>query len=193
MYVRGAPGQGPPTRREGRPVDTASGGQDTSRPRSSRALHGLNAMTTRPFIAIAVGVAVVGSWIAIAVTGFDQDLQFAFGTVCAGVTVTMVFVLQHTQRREQTALQLKVNELVRALPQADDHLIGVEASSDGELGELERSSRDRHTALRGDTPLYVPGGSNEPEMVDPTQRTPARLDQLTPVEPRTVRRKWFRG
>ncbi len=173
-------------------METRSGGEDSRLPRSSRALHGLNAVTTRPFIAIVVGVAVVGSWIAIAATGFDQDLQFAFGTVCAGVTVTMVFVLQHTQRREQTALQLKVNELVRALPQADDRLIGVEASSDGELGHLERRSRERHTALRGDTPLYVPGGNNEPEMADPTQRTPARLDQVTPVEPRTTRRKWLR-
>lgn len=120
-------------------------------------------MTTRPLIAIAVGVVVVSSWIVIAATGFDQDLQFAFGTVCAGVTVTMMFVLQHTQRREQTALQLKVNELLRALPQADDHLIGVEASSDGEIGELERSTRDRHSELREDKPLYLPGDSKEPQ------------------------------
>lgn len=143
-------------------MDTASAGQSSRRPRSSRALHGLNTLTTRPFIAIAVGVAVVVSWTVIAVTGFDQDLQFAFATVCAGVTVTMVFVLQHTQRREQTALHLKVNELVRAFPQADDHLIGVEASSDSEIGELERSTRDRHSALRGDESLYLPGGNTEP-------------------------------
>ena len=71
-----------------------------------------------------------------------------FGTVCAGITVTMVFVLQHTERREQLALQLKLNELVRALPQADDHLIGVEGSSDDELLEIGSNHVDQHAALR---------------------------------------------
>jgi low affinity Fe/Cu permease len=71
-----------------------------------------------------------------------------FGTVCAGITVTMVFVLQHTQRREQVALQLKLNELIRALPQADDHLIGVEGSSDDEILEIGSLHVDQHAALR---------------------------------------------
>jgi low affinity Fe/Cu permease len=120
-----------------------------TQPRSaSRAVHRVSDMTTRPFIAIAVAFAVVTMWIIIVATGFDQDLQFAFGSVCAGVTVTMVFVLQHTQRRAQSALQLKLDELVRAVPQADDHLIGVEASTDDELIDLEQRHRDDHVALR---------------------------------------------
>jgi low affinity Fe/Cu permease len=149
-------------------------------------------MTTRPFIAIAVGGMVIVSWIVIAATGFDQDLQVAFGTVCAGMTVTMVFVLQHTQRREQTALNLKVNEIIRALPQADDHLIGVEASSDDEIVDIERSHQDRHTALRDDAPLYVAGVSDEPVMVEPAQRAITRVDQFAPDEPIKARRKWLR-
>ena len=127
-------------------------GPTVERPRSSRAVHRIGEVTTRPLIAVIVGVLVVAFWIVIIATGFDQDLQFVFGTVCAGVTVTMVFVLQHTQRREQTSVQLKLNELVRALPHADDHLIGVEASSDGELMDLEQSQLDHHAAIRDDDP-----------------------------------------
>jgi low affinity Fe/Cu permease len=127
-------------------------GPTVERPRSSRAVHRVGEVTTRPLIAVIVGVLVAAFWIVIVVTGFDQDLQLVFGTVCAGVTVTMVFVLQHTQRREQTSVQLKLNELVRAIPRADDHLIGVEASSDGELADLEQSQRDHHAAIRGDDP-----------------------------------------
>ena len=149
-------------------------------------------MTTRPLIAIAVGVIVVVSWIVIAVTGFDQDLQMAFATVCAGATVTMVFVLQHTQRREQTALQLKVNEIIRALPYADDHLIGVEASSDDEIVEIERSHQDQHAALRDDTPLYVPDGDNETVTANPAPRELTQVNQFTPDGPPNVRRKWSR-
>ena len=116
--------------------------------RTSRAVHHLHDVTSRPLIATAAGALVVASWAFVIVSGFDQDVQFIFATVCSGVTVTMVFVLHHTQRREQTAVQLKLNEIVKALPRADDHLIGVEGSADGELMELERSHRDHHTLLR---------------------------------------------
>jgi low affinity Fe/Cu permease len=129
------------------PTPAAVGTQPRS---ASRAVHRVNDLTTRPFMAIGVAVAVVTMWILIAVTGFDETLQFAFATVCAGITVTMVFVLQHTQRRAQAALQLKLDELVRAVPQADDHLIGVEASSDDELLDREQHHRDHHAAIRQD-------------------------------------------
>ena len=114
------------------------------------AVHRVNELTTRPLIAIVVASAVVTIWVVIVASGFNQDLQLAFGSVCAGVTVTMVFVLQHTQRRAQSALQLKLDELVRAVPEADDHLIGVEASSDDELLDLEQRHLDDHVAIRMD-------------------------------------------
>lgn len=113
-------------------------------------VHRFDAWTTRPTIAIAVAVAVAASWIAIAVGGFQQEVQVAFATVCGGVTVAMVFVLQHTQRRQQLALQLKLDELVRALPQADDHLIGVEVSTDAEMMDHEARTLDRFRAIRDD-------------------------------------------
>ncbi len=81
----------------------------TPRPRASRAVHRVNEMTTKPFIAVWVALAVVAMWIVIIATGFNEHIQFAFGSVCAGVTVTMVFVLQHTQRRSQSALQLELD------------------------------------------------------------------------------------
>ncbi len=108
----------------------------------------VNEMSTRPVIAVGVGLLVVAAFAPIAASGFDQELQFMFATVCSGATVTMVFVLQHAQRREQTAVRLKLNEIVRALPHADDHLIGVEASSDRELVDLEQSQLDHHASLR---------------------------------------------
>jgi low affinity Fe/Cu permease len=120
-----------------------------SRPmRTSRTVHHVNELTTQPLIAVGVGALVVAAWIVIFASGFDQDIQFVFGTISSGVTVTMVFVLQHAQRREQTAVQLKLNEIVRALPRADDRLIGVEASPDGELQEVEQTQLDHHASLR---------------------------------------------
>src|SRR4051812_40790711 len=71
---------------------------------ATRAVHKVHRATTRPTISILVATTVVVSWLVIALIGFDQHLQVGFATVCAGITVTMVFVLQHTQRREQAAL-----------------------------------------------------------------------------------------
>jgi low affinity Fe/Cu permease len=45
-------------------------------------------------------------------------------------------------------MQLKLDELVRALPQADDHLIGVEVSTDAEMMDHEARQLDRFRAVR---------------------------------------------
>ena len=129
-------------------VRPASDPRPKSRPRTSRAVHHVSDLTTRPAIAGLVAAAVIISFVVIAITGFDHDFMIVFETACAGITVTMVFVIQHTQRREQMALQLKLDELVRAMPQADDHLIGIEVSSDDELHAHEQRRIDDHVALR---------------------------------------------
>lgn len=131
-------------------VGTDSDGDVTNRPPTSRALQALHEVTTRPLIAITVGVIVVAFWIVILATDFDQDVQFAFATLCSGVTVVMVFVLHHTQQRQQMALQVKLNEIVRALPRADDRLIAVEMSSDDELVDVEQNQLDQRAAMRND-------------------------------------------
>jgi low affinity Fe/Cu permease len=122
----------------------------------SRALTWLDSLTTKPGAAIAVAAAVVAVWVTDVFAGFDTDLQVAFGTVCSGVTVTMVFVIQHTQRRAQQATQLKLDELIRSLPQADDRVVRVEASSDAELDELEERVAEHHRAQRVDEPHPAP-------------------------------------
>jgi low affinity Fe/Cu permease len=123
------------------------------RARSSRVLHAVDALTTRAGAAVIVAVAVIATWIVVLVDDFDQEIQLAFATVCSGITVTMVFVIQHTQRRAQQATQLKLDELLRSLPQADDRVVKVEASSDAELDELEGRVVEHHRAQRADDPV----------------------------------------
>jgi low affinity Fe/Cu permease len=60
----------------------------------------------------------------------------------------MVFTIQHTQSREQAATQLKLDELIQALPAADDHLVHLEAGHDDELAEIEQRHLDRHLSIR---------------------------------------------
>jgi low affinity Fe/Cu permease len=52
------------------------------------------------------------------------------------VTLLMVFVLQNTQNRDSAALHLKLDEIVRVVPEARDDVRGVESRSKTEIEEL---------------------------------------------------------
>lgn len=114
----------------------------------SRALRRIDGLTSNAVTAVVLAVAVVTGITVIAATGFRQLWVNAFAVVSGGVTLIMVFVIQHTQSREQTATQLKLDELIRALPSADDHLVRVEAAGDEELDELEQRHTAHHQSIR---------------------------------------------
>jgi low affinity Fe/Cu permease len=95
-----------------------------------------------------VGVLVGGFVVVLALAGFPESWQFAFSTLASAVTLVMVFVLHHAQHREQAATQLKLDELVRAIPQADDRYVHVQAAEDDELREMEQRHIEHHQATR---------------------------------------------
>lgn len=54
----------------------------------------------------------------------------------------MVFVLQNTQNRDSAALHVKLDEIVRAEPEARDDVRGVESKSEPEIRELTQEDLD---------------------------------------------------
>src|SRR3954467_14728354 len=102
----------------------------------SRVLHRVDRIVSHAAGAARVGALVGAFIVALAIEGFPESWEVAFSTIAAAITLVMVFVLHHTQRREQLATQLKLDELIRALPQADDHYVRVQASPDDEMEEL---------------------------------------------------------
>ena len=64
----------------------------------------------------------------------------------------MVFIIQHTQSRQQAATQRKLDEIPQALPEADNSLLTLEHASGDELratGDCIAAS----TRLRGTSSL----------------------------------------
>ena len=49
----------------------------------------------------------------------------------------MVFLIQNTQNRDAKAINLKLNELIRAVGTARNQLIDIERLSDAELNEMQ--------------------------------------------------------
>lgn len=114
----------------------------------SRVLHWVGDVTARAGVAALVAVVVVSLNIVLIATNFSSRWEAVFATVSASITLIMLFVIQHTQSRQQVALQLKLDELIRSSPHADNTLVHIEAADDIELIELEQDQIALHTAIR---------------------------------------------
>ena len=90
-------------------------------------------ITGRP-ISFALCLLVIVFW---AVTGpifhFSDTWQLVINTGTTIITFLMVFLIQNTQNRESEAIQAKLDELIRALEQADNRFIGIEHLTDEDL------------------------------------------------------------
>ncbi len=122
----------------------------------SRVVHTIDSVTSRAVTVAVVTLLVAAALVAVAATGASSAVESGFTIVVAAVTVVMVFVIQHTQSRQQLTLQIKLDELLRALPQADDRFVHVEASADEELEALEHRHLETHAAIRAHD-QQVPG------------------------------------
>jgi low affinity Fe/Cu permease len=68
---------------------------------------------------------------------FAETWWLIASTVCSVIPTLMVFLIQNMQNRDSKAMQLKLDELIRATAQARNHLIHLESLTDSELERLE--------------------------------------------------------
>lgn len=68
---------------------------------------------------------------------FSDTWQLVINTGTTIVTFLMVFLIQNTQNRDARAINLKLNELIRAVSKARNQMIDIENLSDLELDELQ--------------------------------------------------------
>lgn len=94
---------------------------------------------------VAAALVLLGAWLALGAwlgfPGWWHDALNAGGWV---VAIAMLFVLQHGHHRDMLAVQVKLDELVRAVEGASDHVIAAERLDHDQLEELGK----RHRPLR---------------------------------------------
>ena len=77
-----------------------------------------------------------------AVTGhifnYSDTWQLIINTGTTIVTFLMVFLIQNTQNRDSKAVHLKLDELIRAVGGARNHLVDIERLSDQDLQRLQK-------------------------------------------------------
>lgn len=78
-----------------------------------------------------IAVAVLLIWaVSGPIFGFSDTWQLVINTGTTIITFLMVFLIQNTQNRDALAVQLKLDELIYALKEADNELLDVEDEDD---------------------------------------------------------------
>ena len=112
-------------------------------------------LTGHPY-AFIVAACIVLAW---AATGpifhFSDTWQLVINTGTTIATFLMVFLIQNTQNRDSEAMHLKLDELIRAVTEADNKMLDLEELEDEELAEIHArycamaDSAGRHLEVRG--------------------------------------------
>jgi low affinity Fe/Cu permease len=113
-------------------------------------------------LAFGLALGLLAAW---AATGpffhFSDTWQLVINTATTIITFLMVFLIQNTQNRDSQALQLKIDELIRANEATHNALLDIEELSERELdqikSEYERLAREARKSLRcGKSDLGLP-------------------------------------
>lgn len=104
-----------------------------------RIAQGVAAWTGRPF-AFVLAFSVILVWgVSGPLFGYSDTWQLVINTSTTIVTFLMVFLIQNAQNRDASAIQAKLDELIRAVDGARDEFIGIEHLTQGELEHIRRA------------------------------------------------------
>lgn len=95
-------------------------------------------------IAFVTACAIIVIWVISGpIFGFSDTWQLVINTGTTIVTFLMVFVIQNAQNRDGMAIQVKLDELIRATHDARNTMVGIEHLDDRRVAVLERELEAR--------------------------------------------------
>jgi low affinity Fe/Cu permease len=117
----------------------------------------------RPVVFV-LAVATIATWL---ITGpifdFSDTWQLIINTATTIITFLMVFVIQSTQNRDTEAIQVKLDELIRATKGAHNALLDLEEMEESELDAFRaRYEALARAARSGGAARETVSGSPEP-------------------------------
>jgi low affinity Fe/Cu permease len=121
----------------------------------TRLAKGAARFTGRPSCFGLAALAIVAWVVTGPIFGFSNTWQLVINTGTTIITFLMVFLIQNTQNRDTEAMQIKLDELLRANRTASNKLLDLEELEESEMDELRKHyemlaerSRNKPTAKR---------------------------------------------
>jgi|SRR5450759_1083808 low affinity Fe/Cu permease len=89
-------------------------------------------------LAFGIAALIVIIWATIGpIFHFSDTWQLVINTGTTIITFLMVFLIQNTQNRDSEAMQLKLDELIRALKGADNSILNTENLTEQDLKHMQ--------------------------------------------------------
>ena len=90
----------------------------------------------------ALAASVVAVWAATGpLFGYSDTWQLVINTSTTIVTFLMVFLIQSTQNRDTEAMQVKLDEIIRAIGNAKNELLDLEELEEEDLEKIRQTYR----------------------------------------------------
>ena len=90
-------------------------------------------------LAFSIALIVVLLWgITGPIFGFSDTWQLVINTGTTIITFLMVFIIQQSQNKDTTAIQLKLNELIACNERASNRLVDIEDLTEEELEKIKK-------------------------------------------------------
>lgn len=100
--------------------------------------------------AFALAMLTIIAWLAAGPSfHFSDAWQLVVNSWTNFVTFAMVFLIQHAQNRDSKAVNLKLDELIRAIAPAENEMIDIERLSNEELDALQQRYEQIRKVLEG--------------------------------------------
>ena len=86
---------------------------------------------------------------------YSENWQLVINTGTTIITFIMVFIIQHAQNKDTTAMQIKLNELIAANKLASNRLVNSEDLSEKELETLKKFYKKISNLAEDDNEIFT--------------------------------------
>lgn len=101
-------------------------------------------------VTFAMAVGLIVAWAASGpIFGFSDTWQLIVNTSTTIITFLMVFVIQNSQNRDGEAVQVKLDELIRAVEHANNNLLDLEELDVDEIEKIRADYKRLAAESRG--------------------------------------------